>query len=216
MKLSLTMMAVLALVGAACSSSDETAEAAPTIVVEGGSNGEAAAAASDGESDSESDGESDGAATDQADGATDEEIALEFAQCMRDSGVPDFPDPTVASDGSVDFGGPGGPDGVDGDDPAVQDAFTECSDLLSGASFLPGADLDQSEIEDNLLAFAQCMRDLGFDLDDPDLSGGVGPGAGGPAAIFGDGFDINDPATADAAQECQSVFGPGFAPGGGN
>ena len=149
-------------------------------------------------------------------------MALAFAQCMRNNGVSDFQDPTVNADGSIDLLGgaaPGAAGGIDPGDPVVQDAFDACGDLLADASFLPGAGLDASEVEATFLAFAQCLRDLGFDVDDPDLSGCFGPGAGGggPAAIFGDNFDITDPTNADAVQECQSVFGAGgFFGGGGN
>lgn len=190
----------LALVGAACSSSDDTeADAAPAIVVEGSDTESAAADGGTSESDATT--------------ADDEELALDFAQCMRDNGVPDFEDPTVDADGGISFGGgPGaGQGGIDPDDPAFVDAFDTCGEILEGASFLPGADQDISEIEDNLLAVAECLRDEGIDVDDPDLSGGIGPGSGvsSPADIFGEGFNPDDPATAAAIEVCQSVFAPG-------
>jgi hypothetical protein len=91
--------------------------------------------------------------------------ALEFAQCMRDEGIEDFPDPDFsdmgpggdpqqgsfpAGDGGGD-GGDGGGDGGDGgpdekagllfpeidlDDPETAAAFEACEDLTGG---LPGA-----------------------------------------------------------------------------
>lgn len=197
----------LALVGAACGSGDDTeAEAAPAIVIEGADSESAAA-----------DGTTDDATATAAD---DEALALEFAQCMRDNGLPDFEDPTVDAQGGISFGGGpnGGPDGVDPDDPAFADAFDACGDILEGASFLPGAGQDISEIEDNLLAVAECLRDEGIDVDDPDLSGGIGPGSGvtSPADIFGENFNPDDPATADAIEVCQSVFGAGPAGAGGD
>ncbi|MEM9135395.1 MAG: hypothetical protein AAF962_02970 [Actinomycetota bacterium] len=206
----------LALVGAACSSGDETDdEAAPAIVIEGSDTESAAAeGGADGADSTDGSGESAGSAA----APDDEELALDFAQCMRDNGVPEFEDPTVDAEGGITFGGGpgGGPDAIDPEDPAVIDAFDICAERLEGASFLPGADTDISEIEDNLLAVAECLRDEGIDVDDPDLGGGIGPGSGvtGPADIFGEGFDPDDPTTAAAIEVCQSVFAPGA--GGGN
>ena len=63
-----------------------------------------------------------------------------------------------------------------------------------------------------LLDVAQCLRDQGLDVDDPDLSDGLA-GAGGPAGIFGAGFDPNDPANQDAIEACRGLF-TGFGQGG--
>ncbi|MEO1065140.1 MAG: hypothetical protein AAFZ07_27305 [Actinomycetota bacterium] len=185
------------LVLAACGGGDSD-DSAPVIEVQGA--GEVAAGSDDGD-----DAAAAGGAV-----ATDEEQALAFAECMRDNGV-DFPDPTLDADGSVDFGigpggGGGGGGGLDPQDDGVQDAFGACQSLLEGASFLPGGG-DLTEFEDDLLAFAECLRDQGLDVDDPDLDA-FGPGAGGDgnATPFGDGFDPNDPANADAIEACQGTF----------
>ncbi len=206
----------LLLFATACGDSEEAASPSPAIVVDG--------AAVDTSDESGETADSDGnAGTGNATDQTDEELALEFAQCMRDEGV-DFPDPTINADGSVEFfGGQGGAGaqaaGIDPDDPAVTDAFETCGEILEGASFLPGAGIDQSELEDTLLEFTQCLRDLGFDVDDPDLSNGFGPGAGGggggAGGLFGPNFDPQDPANQDAIQECQAVFGADGPLGGG-
>lgn len=202
----LIILLALSLGAAACGSDElETVAAAPLIVVDSSD----AVAAGTPDSDS-SLGDAD--ATGTSAGQTDEELALEFTQCMRDEGV-DLPDPTVNADGSIELFEPGAIRNIDANDPDVADAIEECGDLIAGASFLPGAGLDQSEIEDRLLGFAECLRDLGLDVDDPDLSRGL---AGGPAAIFGDNFDPTDPANADAVQACQSAFGAGGPLGGNN
>lgn len=190
------LLLALAFGAAACGSDGEdTVEAAPSIVVEGSE-------APDVDAD----------ATDTPPDQTDEELALEFTQCMRGEGV-DLADPAVNADGSIQLFQPGANSNIDQDDPAVTDAVDICGDIIAGASFLPGAGLDQSEIEDRLLGFAQCLRDLGLDVDDPDISGGF---AGGPAALFGDNFDPTDPANADAVQECQAQFGAGGSFEGNN
>lgn len=207
----------IALAAAACGGGDdETASAAPVVVVEGADD----TAADDATSPADDTAADDGTATiDDATSsaptvdadATDEELALAFADCMRDEGI-DFPDPTVAADGSVSLIPPGGAAnlGFDPGSPEFESATDMCGPLIQGASFLPANDLDITEIEDNLLLFTECLRDLGFDVDDPDLSGGFNP-----ASIFGDSFDPTDPANADAIAECQSVFGAGGPLGGG-
>ena len=180
------------LVLAACGGGDSD-DSAPVIEVQGGETASAV------------DGGVDAAVADGAT-ATDEEQALAFAECMRDNGVEDFPDPTLDADGSVDFGvGPGaGGGGFDAQADGVQEAFTACQSELEGASFLPG-DGDLTEIEDDLLEFAECLRDEGLDVDDPDLDS-FGPGGDGNATPFGDGFDPQDPANAEAIEACQGTF----------
>jgi hypothetical protein len=82
-----------------------------------------------------------------------EENALEFAECMRDEGIEDFPDPDFSDmgpggeaqerrsddDGGQDGGDDGGPQvflgpfgEIDMDDPEVAAAFEACQDLLGG------------------------------------------------------------------------------------
>ena len=137
---------------------------------------------------------------------TDEERLLAFAECMRENGV-DFPDPVVEADGTVTFGfRPGGgggglQTGRDADLPAARDA---CSGMLEGLAFGPGqGGFDLIELQDTLLEFAQCMRDNGVDMGDPDLSR-FGPGtdddqSGGPFGVM----DLDDPDFAAAFAVCQ-------------
>ena len=134
--------------------------------------------------------------------AGDEAKLMEFSQCMRDSGVPDFPDPIVTEDGAVDFAG-GFEQFEEFDEDDMQTAFGACADNLEGLSFAPGgANFDLTGIQDTLLEFAQCMRDNGFDMPDPDftnfdLAGGVGP--------FGE-IDPNAPGLQEALEACESIF----------
>jgi hypothetical protein len=93
--------------------------------------------------------------------AADQEQALQYAQCIRENGVPDFPDP--------------GPDGRfsegehDQDDPALRAAQEACRDLAPGGeheNFGDPAFVEQAR------QFAQCMRDNGVpDFPDPDADG---------------------------------------------
>jgi hypothetical protein len=49
------------------------------------------------------------------------------------------------------------------------------------------------------LAFAQCLRDEGVDVSDPDLSNGA-------AGLLDWEFDPEDPANAAAIEACQTLF----------
>ena len=206
-----TLLAVLALalLAAACSDAGADEDGQPAVVIDGDPAEPADDADSDGGAD---DGDAATAAT-----ATDEEAALAFAACMRDQGL-DFPDPTINADGSVDFFGGGGPPQGDGaQQEGLPEALEVCGDLIAGASFLPGGG-DLTEFEDQLLEVAQCLRDEGIDVDDPDLSEGFGPGAGGGdggGGPFGADFDPNDPAVQAAIEACQDIFTGGFGGGGG-
>ncbi len=136
----------------------------------------------------------------------------EFAQCMRDNGVPDFPDPTIDADGNPQFfpGGVPGEGDLAVDDETLQAAADACSDLLQDVvlSFLPE---DSSELEDRFLEFSECMRENGVaDFPDPDFSNGLfGPDGQGP---FGGAFDPDDPEFAEAADACSFIF-QGVLPG---
>lgn len=191
----------LALTAVACGSSDEddTNAAAPVVTV-------APAESATTEAASGSDGESAAAPTPDSVEQTDEEKAIAFADCMRGEGI-DMPDPTVDAQGAVSFEGADGQ--VDPTSAAFDTAFDTCGDLLDGASFLPGAGLSETEQQDNLLAFAQCLRDQGYDVIDPDLSDIQGQGPGAFATLFGENFDPTDPANQAVVQLCQATFGAG-------
>lgn len=145
----------------------------------------------------------DSATASAATGATDEERALDFAQCMRDNGV-DFPDPVINADGSIDLGGNVTPGSIDPTSDTFSDAVGVCGSIVAGASFLPGANVDETEQQADLLAFAECLRGLGYDVIDPVLSDIQAGGPGALVRAFGENFDPTDPANADAVQECQS------------
>ncbi|MEA1903641.1 MAG: hypothetical protein U9N56_08965 [Actinomycetota bacterium] len=140
-----------------------------------------------------------------------EAAVLEFAACMRDSGIPDYPDPDVDANGNFRlFGGGGGPGQLNADRDTLLAAFEECGDIVEGVIQDTFRNIDESEFQDNFLEFAECMREQGIDMPDPDFSGGFGPGQGG--GLFGN-FDLDDPAFQEAADECRSIFEGSFAPG---
>ncbi len=150
-----------------------------------------------------------------------EEALLEFAQCVRDNGVPGYPDVALDADGSVDLAAVLGRLDDAGIDPRSEEfasAVNACSGELQGVALgLIGEGFDQTELQDQLLGFADCMRDQGFDVDDPQLSDfqdEISPGDGPFARL-----DLDDPAVADALELCRrnlSLPGLGGSTGGGD
>ena len=132
--------------------------------------------------------------------ATDEDMALAFVACVRDAGIDEMPDPTVRADGTVQLLPPGQQQVFQ--NPDFQEAAEGCVDLIQDATFFSAA-TDLASIEDSLLEFAQCLRDNGVEVDDPDLSK-FAPGQG--ARMFGEDFDPQDPANADAIAACQGFL----------
>ena len=202
------LIAAVALVSAACSSSDGTGVASITESADVGA--------------SELEAPTDEPTQAEDSAQTDEEALIAFAACMRDNGVPEFEDPTLNSDGSVDFsfrgGGQGEGEPFGGvDREVVRAAFDTCAANLEGLALGPGGGgFDTAEFEDQFVAFAACMRENGVQMDDPDFSS-FGPGQGGErgGGPFGS-LDFDDPAVQTALEECQELF-TDFAPriGGG-
>lgn len=123
------------------------------------------------------------------------EAGRRFAQCMRDNGVPDFPDPEP---------GQSRPRfqvfrGADGD--KTRKAMDKCRELLPDGGERQRAP-SAAELEE-ARAFARCMRDNGVpDFPDPDPNGGglrIGPGAGGRAGAM----TPDDPEFKSAMEACE-------------
>jgi hypothetical protein len=82
--------------------------------------------------------------------------ALEFSQCMRAHGVPDYPDPS--SDGGFAIA-------VDPSAPALQSAENACRNLMPKKPTTPA---QQEQMLSEALRFAECMRTHGVpDYPDP-------------------------------------------------
>lgn len=186
---------VLALAGAACGSSPS--ESADGIATAGGSSSKKAS-------------------TKQ--GSTDpQQAALDYAECMREHGI-DMPDPEFSGDGKgmVVIGptaGSAGGRGTVGAAPAPPDGFEEaheaCRHYMDGLVQDGQAQMDP-EAQDRALKFAQCMREHGVDMPDPDLSGGavrIQIGREGGLDPLSDTFR-------KAQEACGSLFGPAGGGGG--
>ena len=152
-------------------------------------------------------GSSSNASGDGGGGAADDDAQLEFAECMREHGV-DVPDPQ-AGGGPITFGSPSGPDEGDGpstqsagplNDPEAREAFEACEDELGDAAPQISEE-DRQEMEEAALRFAQCMRDNGVDMPDPQFS--EGPGGGGFLMQQEAGVDPDSPTFQRAQEACQ-------------
>jgi hypothetical protein len=150
--------------------------------------------------------------------ADTQQAMLDFAQCMREHGI-DMPDPTFDDSGngkvSIGFAGPAG----EMDQSKMDAAQTACQSFLDKvrANMPPPDPAKQEEMKQQALAFAQCMRDHGIDMPDPQFSDGggfsvsVGGGPGG-SAPENDGPLVDfDSAEFKAANEaCGGPDGGGF------
>ncbi|MEV6965040.1 hypothetical protein AB0M47_07970 [Hamadaea sp. NPDC051192] len=157
---------------------------------------------SDGDGVASANGTSSPSATAGATGAVDEKArALQFAKCMRENGLPDWPDPKFSDGGGVDLSAP------DGADPAKVDvAMQKCKPYLPNGG--EPQKLDPARL-DQLRKYAQCMREHGLkNFPDPtdygfQLDGNTS------------GIDPASPAYQAADKECQKFAPPpaGESPG---
>jgi hypothetical protein len=100
--------------------------------------------------------------------AASQEQAVKFAECMRDNGVSEFPDPDAS--GGLTIDGVLNGSGLDPNAPAWQEAMDACEDLQP-PGFTGDEDISAGEQEERL-EFAQCMRDNGVeDFPDPTPDG---------------------------------------------
>jgi hypothetical protein len=159
----------------------------------------------------------DGSKADQTAGEQDkdkqkdaQQAGLDFARCMREHGV-DMPDPQ-ADGGFLRIGpgpGEGGPSQASELTPpeGFEEADKGCRHHLEGLIQDGGGPIDPAE-QDRALKFAQCMRDHGVEMPDPDFSKG-----GVRIQIGGEGFDPNSQVFKDAQKACGGLFGPARAAG---
>lgn len=176
------------------------------------------AASEDGDTSDGGSGSGDG----EGEAPSDEEFqdaALEHAQCMREQGIEEFPDP--------EFTGDGGslvrvPEGVDPDE--LEAAEEECRHIMEEVA-PDAAEIDpeqQAEQLDQLVEVAECMRERGHDVPDPEVdeNGGVTFGMGAAPGEGGEGPDEDfhqdmEECNEEAGMEMPGRRGGGPASGGG-
>jgi hypothetical protein len=103
--------------------------------------------------------------TSPAAGGSGFQQALDYAKCMRENGVPDYPDPEEGKGGRVVIG-PG--DGAN--DPKTQSAMEACRDKMPQgvARDRSGGKVDAAKVT----AWAECIRENGVSkFPDPEVEG---------------------------------------------
>jgi hypothetical protein len=96
--------------------------------------------------------------------ASNQEKAVKFAECMREHGVSQFPDPDASGNLTIDAVVNGS--SIDPDGPTWNQALAACKDLQP-PGFTGGGNRSSSQ-EDAALQFAQCIRENGVaDFPDP-------------------------------------------------
>lgn len=130
-----------------------------------------------------------------------EGAVLAFTACLRDEGL-DIGDPDVDEDGNLVAPSQHAVAAELLDMAAVHSAFDICRALLDNVAFGFSTE-DLAGREDELLAFAVCMRENGYDMPDPDFSGDGHSGAG----PFGAAIDTNDPDFKTAVTSCEGIVG---------
>jgi hypothetical protein len=130
-----------------------------------------------------------------------EEALLRFAECMREHGI-EVSDPRSGEGGgAIEFAA-----GEDVDPEELQEADAACRHLLpqgreDGPNLSPQ---ERARVHDQLVRFAQCMRDQDLDFPDPvERDGGIVFVPEGDASLSPD-----DPAVQEAHETC-SRFLPG-------
>jgi len=141
-----------------------------------------------------------------------QDTLLKFAQCMRSNGV-NVPDPTFDANGRPQFQQGSGQQ-LNRNDPAFRAAFDKCRTVLQSA--LPQfSQSDRQAFQNAALKYAQCMRQHGINIPDPNFNsggggfgfggGGAGGGGGGGGGPFGN-INRNDPKFQAANEACRSAF----------
>ena len=123
------------------------------------------------------------------------EGALKFAECMRKHGI-DHPDPDENGLFRIEPGQSFDPQSAD-----FREAMEACDKYLGAMGPPPKlSEEDRKKLEEQMLAFAKCMREQGVDIPDPKFDG---KGGGFAFDLGGDGFDPNDPKYREAEQACR-------------
>ncbi len=140
-----------------------------------------------------------------------EEAMLAFTQCLRDQGL-EVEDAQVGADGGVRLNMPMDEfiERMNRDESRA--ALDACLPYFVGmAQQFPA--FNNVEMSDRLLRYATCMRENGYDMPDPNLSGGLdfSPGGSEDAGPFG-ALDTDDPDFQAANQVCQREFAGALDP----
>src|SRR5688572_208984 len=148
------------------------------------------------------DGTEDGATPTPEASVDPEQAIFDFAECMREHGI-DMPDPEIVRGGPGEGGergfiGRGADEGpaarqFDPNSEEFQAAEEACREHLEGFGAGPGDGPELSEEQQQaFLDFAECMREHGIDMPDPQFDGGgvtIGPPDEGEGPAFDPGSE---------------------------
>ena len=139
-----------------------------------GTDGVASIDGTDGESDGDDTDSDGGGGGGRVDDSEFQDAMLEFAECMREHGI-DMPDPEFDEGGGAVRigGGPGQADGAGPSQEEFEAADEACSPIMEDVR--PDIQLtpeEQAEMQDNMLAIAECMRGKGWNMPDPEVGEG--------------------------------------------
>jgi len=127
---------------------------------------------------------------------------LKYSQCMRDNGVPNFPDPKMEDGGGFSLSLPEG-----ADNEKVDAAQEKCKANLPNGGVPEKPDPERLE---QMRKYAQCMRENGVpNFPDPSEDGGIALDMG-KLGLSGP----DDPKLKGAEEKCKSVMPAG--PEGGS
>ena len=128
-----------------------------------------------------------------------------FVSCMRDHGVPNFPELVMTANGSAV---PAEPVNIDKNSPAVQKARRACGSILPGSSPAPSAQAITPKDQVDYIKAAACMRAHGVpDFPDPKFSGTSVTFAQPPGMNASIG---NSPTFLRAREICEKLIPPGL------
>jgi hypothetical protein len=136
------------------------------------------------------------------------EAALKYAQCMRKHGV-DMPDPRFDGKGGMAMQ-IGGPDTKRIPKATMDEAQQACRKIMEKVKPPTLSPEQQAKAREQALKMAQCMRERGFDMPDPQFGAGgrIQQRIGGPDS----NLNPEDPRFQQAMEACSKKTGGG--PGG--
>lgn len=156
-------------------------------------------------------GTSEAVSTETTVAGSDEDKILAYTACLREQGL-DVADPTFEADGTMS-GGFFGPDsGLDPGSGEFQAAQEVCGGLIEGVTLggRGNGNFDPEAMQEATLAYTECLREQGLDVDDLDFNAQGGPGGG---AGVGAGGSVPPDASIPAGSLPE---GAGDGPGGGD
>lgn len=144
-------------------------------------------------------GSSDGSGS--AGASSSDDPALQYARCMRDNGIEDFPDPQPSDDGGISIGDAVADQRDTEEFVAAEEACQHFLDAAPDPEATPLPPAERAELQDQWNAVAQCVRDQGHDFPTPEVD------EWGRTEM-----DRQDAAVEQALEDCAGQSGPDGLP----